>query len=379
MIDEVIHLSDDDEPADTSSAVSPPSWPVLVVDDDPEVHSVTRFVLTNLKIFGRPLRLWHAYNAGQARDCLRRHRDIAVALLDVVMETEQAGLDLVKYIREELGLRECRLILRTGQPGHAPELSVIQNYDINDYRTKAELTHTRLISTVSTALRAYEQLRTMAEQRRGLEYIVQATADLLERHSLAALAEGVLTQLAILLKRPLDGLLCAHQGPAFPGEAQGSLVGTVGRFARYLGQPLKLLPEAGVVAAIEAGFTRHQHQFGLDHSLLYLKGAQSRDAVVFLDVGLSSLALDPSLLEIFSANVTACLRNLYLVESLLAARQEIERQRRFLRTVIDADPHFIYVKDRQGRITLVNQSLAATFGLTPEQMLGRTLAESIAV
>ncbi len=375
MIDEVIHLSDDAEPADTSVAVSPPAWPVLVVDDDPEVHSVTRFVLTNLRLFGRPLRLGHAYNAGQARDYLRRHRDIAVALLDVVMETEQAGLDLVKYIREELGLRECRLILRTGQPGYAPELSVIQNYDINDYRTKAELTHARLISTLSTALRAYEQLRTMAEQRRGLEQIVQATADLLERRSLTALAEGVLHQLAVRLKRPLDGLLCVRQGTVLPGDY---LVGASGRFARYLGQPLKLLPEAGVVAAIEAGFTRHQHQFGLDHSLLYLKGAQSRDAVVFLDVGLSSLALDPSLLEIFSANVTACLRNLYLVESLLAARQEIERQRRFLRTVIDADPHFIYVKDRQGRITLVNQSLAATFGLTPEQMLGRTLAESIA-
>lgn len=375
MIDEVIHLSDDAEPAGTSGAVSSPSWPVLVVDDDLEVHSVTRFVLTNLKIFGRPLRLRHAYNAGQARDYLRRHRDIAVVLLDVVMETEQAGLDLVRYIREELGLRECRLILRTGQPGYAPELSVIQNYDINDYRTKAELTHARLISTLSTALRAYEQLRTLAEQRRGLELIVQVTADLLERHSLTTLAEGVLHQLAVLLKRPLDGLICVRRETTLPG---GYLVGAVGRFAHYLGQPLKLLPEARVVAAIEKGLDRHQHQFGLSHSLFYLKGVQPQEAVVFLDVGLSALTLDTSLLEIFSANVTACFRNVHLVESLLSARQEIEQQHRFLKTVIDANPHFVYVKDRQGRISLVNQSLAAAFGLNPEQMLGRTFAELIA-
>ncbi|MEZ5584864.1 MAG: hypothetical protein R3F37_20735 [Candidatus Competibacteraceae bacterium] len=119
--------------------------------------------------------LLHAYSGQQARERLLEHPDIAVTLLDVVMETEQAGLDLISYIRDELGLDECRLILRTGQPGYAPEVSVIRDYDINDYRTKAELTHTRLITMISTALRAYQQLHAMAEQRRGLEWIVRTT------------------------------------------------------------------------------------------------------------------------------------------------------------------------------------------------------------
>lgn len=209
MIDNLIPLTDDIEPLDTRS--NAPPWKLLVVDDDPEVHGVTRFALRDLRVFGRPIRFLHADNAQQAREHLRQNYDIAIALLDVVMETDQAGLELVQYIRDDLGLAECRIILRTGQPGYAPELTVIHEYDINDYRTKAELTHTRLITTVSTALRAYEQLRVIAENRRGLELIVHAAADLMEQRAISSLAEGVLTQLAALLKLPLDGIVCTRR------------------------------------------------------------------------------------------------------------------------------------------------------------------------
>jgi len=41
-------------------------------------------------------------------------------LLDVIMETDQAGLDLVEFIRDTLKNETVRIILRTGQPGQAP-------------------------------------------------------------------------------------------------------------------------------------------------------------------------------------------------------------------------------------------------------------------
>ncbi len=186
MIDELIQLANDTEKSDAPLLDRSPPWKLLVVDDDPEVHSVTRFILHNLRIFGRPLHLLYADSARQARERLRQHPDLAVVLLDVVMETDQAGLELVGYIREELRMMECRLILRTGQPGYAPELTVIDAYDINDYRTKAELTHTRLITMVSAALRGYEQLRAIAENRRGLELIVHAAADLMEQRAISS-------------------------------------------------------------------------------------------------------------------------------------------------------------------------------------------------
>ena len=102
--DDLIAFTDESEERDLPATAGPPPWKVLIVDDDPEVHSVTRFVLQDLRIFGRPLRLLYAYDGKQARALLREHLDIAVALLDVVMETDQAGLELVGHIRDTLGL-----------------------------------------------------------------------------------------------------------------------------------------------------------------------------------------------------------------------------------------------------------------------------------
>jgi diguanylate cyclase (GGDEF)-like protein len=318
MIDELFPLTDDSNiTSDASWGVGAPPWKLLVVDDDPEVHSVTRFVLNDLLIFGRPLRLTHAYDGRQGREQLREHPDIAVALLDVVMETEQAGLDLVEYIRNALKLMECRIILRTGQPGYAPELKVIHEYDINDYRTKAELTHTRLITAVSAALRSYEQLHALAEHRRGLELIVGAAADLIEQHAITRLADGILTQLAALLKLPVDGIVCTQRGsPLGDDSEQCYIVGAAGRHASYIAQPLRMLPDTRIVSAIQNSVAQRQHVFGADYTVLYLKAAFDQDAAIFLDSGQVPAALDRPLLEVFVTNITACFRNVKLVERL---------------------------------------------------------------
>ncbi|MDG4560420.1 MAG: DUF3369 domain-containing protein [Candidatus Competibacter sp.] len=378
MISELLDWNNADEPAEEYQPDDTPPWNLLVVDDDPEVHGVTRFVLHDLRIFNRPLRLLHAHSAHEARERLRQHPDIAVALVDVVMETDQAGLDLVEYIRDQLGLMECRIILRTGQPGYAPELTVIHQYDINDYRTKAELTHTRLITTVSAALRAYEQLRALAENRRGLELIIHATSRLMEQHAIASLAEDALIHLSALLGQPLDGLVCAQRGSS-PGDTERfDVVAAAGRYAPYVARPLGALPDRRIAPAISNSVIRRHHVFGADHTVLYLKATPLQEAAIFLDAGQVLAARDRSLLEVFITHVAACLRNVNLVENLLRARREIERQRSFLRTVIDADPHFICVKNRHGQIMLVNQGLAENFGLTPEQMVGRTFSGLIA-
>ena len=379
MIDELIGVTNAADQPDENPLVSAPPWKLLIVDDDAEVHSVTQFVLGRLRIFGRPLCLLHAASSQQARECLREHRDIAVALLDVVMETERAGLDLVGYIRDELKLAECRIILRTGQPGYAPELTVINEYDINDYRTKIELTHTRLITMVSTALRAYDQLHTIAEHRRGLELIVRASADLMERHAIAGLAEGALIQLAALLKLPPDGIVCTQKGsPLGDDDERCYVVGAAGRHAPYIAQPLEELPDSRIVSAILASVAQRQHVFGPDYTVLYLKAAPRQEAAIFLDSGHALTALDRPLLDVFVANIAACFRNVRLVESLRNAQQEVERQRSFLRTIIDADPHGIYVSSQDGQIMLVNQGLARSFGFTPEQMVGSTFSDLMA-
>jgi signal transduction histidine kinase/HPt (histidine-containing phosphotransfer) domain-containing protein len=160
--DDIVFLDEEDGPSEAPRAET---WKILVVDDDDEIHRVTRLVLAGLSFRDRGLELVPAYSSMEARTILAALPDIAVILLDVVMETDDAGLRLVGFVREQLGNHKVRIILRTGQPGHAPELKVILDYDINDYRAKAELTADRLVTAVVAALRGYGDIEA-AEQAR---------------------------------------------------------------------------------------------------------------------------------------------------------------------------------------------------------------------
>ncbi len=143
-------------------------WPILVVDDDEQVHEMTRVLLRDLKFDGRPFKCISANSAGEAAAILGLSPEIPVVLLDVVMETPDAGLRLVRHIREELGNRTIRIILRTGQPGDAPERDVVLAYDVNDYKSKAELTSQRMFTALVGALRAWHDITTIANLNKDL-------------------------------------------------------------------------------------------------------------------------------------------------------------------------------------------------------------------
>ncbi len=139
------------------------AWKVLVADDEAQVHAATAYALRHATICDRRVELLHAYSAAEALDVLNQHPDVAVVLLDAVMEAPQAGLSIVPRIREELRMREVRIVLRTGQPGMAPEMNAIRDYDIDDYRSKADLTQSGLYAALTSAIRGFRQ------QREGLE------------------------------------------------------------------------------------------------------------------------------------------------------------------------------------------------------------------
>jgi diguanylate cyclase (GGDEF)-like protein len=153
---DTLHFLDDESETGVAAGLV---WRLMVIDDEPDVHRATTFALAGVKILGRSLQFLHAYSAAEATQLLRTEPEVAVVLLDVVMEREDAGLALVKTIRQDLHLSELRIILRTGQPGYAPEIETIHDFDINDYKTKSELTRTKLYATVTAAVRAYEQIR----------------------------------------------------------------------------------------------------------------------------------------------------------------------------------------------------------------------------
>ena len=229
--DDVLRLIDD------ADAPPPPDgsrrWKIAVIDDDPAVHDGTRFALCDYRLNGQGLEIISAYSADEGRELMREHPDIAVVLLDVVMETDNAGLDLVQFIRNELKNETVRIILRTGQPGQAPERRVIVDYDINDYKAKTELTADKLFTSLTAALRSYQQLQRMVETRRGLEIIIDAASTLYDFKSMQRLAEGVLTQIASLLNVDCAGILVLRDDGT-SGDGISVLAGS-GCYSRFIG------------------------------------------------------------------------------------------------------------------------------------------------
>lgn len=196
----------------TDDPESAEPWQILVVDDDPEVLAVTRLSLRDFRFANRPVVLLDADSAAAAREALARSPEVALILLDVVMETEHAGLDLVRYVREELDNSAVRIVLRTGQPGQAPAMEVADRYQIDDYRTKTELTFERLRVLVTTALRTYGLVRQLESRSRALA----EHASELERFSYVASHDmqtplANIARLVQLLQRRLADVLTDRQ------------------------------------------------------------------------------------------------------------------------------------------------------------------------
>ena len=174
--DELIFADEISSPAEAPAAQEPPKagWKVLVVDDEPQVHTVTKLVLRDLTFKGRKIEFCDAYSAAEAKKVLAENPDVCLALVDVVMEEDDAGLRLVEYIRDIMNNKAIRIILRTGQPGYAPEKEVIIDYDINDYKEKTEMSAQKLITCVITAIRNSEYIDAL---NRLTEELEQKVAD----------------------------------------------------------------------------------------------------------------------------------------------------------------------------------------------------------
>jgi diguanylate cyclase (GGDEF)-like protein len=311
--DDLVFLEEHPAPAGTTGARN--VWRVMIIDDDEDVHSTTTFALGNLDMQQRPLEFVHAYSAGQARELLKHEQEIAVILLDVVMEQDDAGLHLVRYIRETLKLHDVRIILRTGQPGYAPEIDAIRDFDINDYKTKSELTRIKLFTTVTAAIRSYEQIRKINDSRRGLNQIVQASTQLMTLHGVQNFAAGVLAQIGDLLGCDANGVLCVQECPD-DGCHELMVMATAGTFRHLDNITLTVREDQRIHDALEQALAQRRNVYGPDYVVLYFAGKASRDFVAFLEVRRAPTEIDERLLEVFCSNVAVGLDNVELVTHL---------------------------------------------------------------
>ncbi len=187
------------EETDITPIIEKRTWKVLIVDDDEEVHKVTELCLSDFHFENRAIEFINAYTGEEAKKILKQRNDIALVLLDVVMESDNAGLTVSKYIRNDLENHFTRVVLRTGQPGFAPINDVMQDYDIDGYLSKTEITKHKLNHTCFIALRSYRDLSRIQSYQKGLEAVINAIANLSQIDEVLDLAQAVITQLASVL------------------------------------------------------------------------------------------------------------------------------------------------------------------------------------
>ena len=365
--DDIIEL--DDEEVVTPKALNP--WQVLIVDDEPDIHHATRLALSNIQYKSRPLELLNAYSGAEAATMLEANPKIALILLDVVMETEDAGLRLVHRIRNEMHNSLVRIVLRTGQPGQAPEQRVILDYDINDYKTKTELTVQKLYTTVIASLRSYETLSAIDKSRQGLGKILEGAGDLYHLHSLKEFASGVLKQISAILDVGTEGAICAERRP---GEQKLEILAATGDYETLLSQgSLTDFPtlNESVTKALAARCNRFEHP----QDSLYIAAQNGREFVLSFTPTQPLDPLECDLLDVFCQRISAAYDNLYLYNQLLRAQEATVVALAALAEFRDSDTgeHVLRVQKLSDAIVAELKQMAAyPEQLTPEfvEMIG---------
>jgi len=335
-------------------------WKLLVVDDEPDIRQLTRLNLKGFSFADRGLDILEAGSAAEAMAQLAANDDVAAALIDVVMETDDAGLRLVEHIRKQMKNQMLRIIIRTGQPGVAPERYVIDHYDIDDYKDKTELTAQRLYTTVRSALKSYRDLRIIDINRRGLASILDAAPDIyrISSRSLNDFFQGILTQVMGLCKlegscfiSSADSMVATLEDQDIVVRAKSENFPSDERFDEIHG----LCWQAVVSGVRPAGLRAHA-------LVLPLRARGRPRGFIYVEPTSALSDQDEVLLQVFAQQCSIALENLRLHINVLTSHDN----------AVDMLAEVAEFKDKTtgdhiNRIDLYTRLLAVELGVSPEQ------------
>ena len=316
-----------DEKEDGDAVESHGSWKVLIVDDEPEVHAVTKLALSDFSFQGKSLEFISAYSGEEAKQQIIEHPDAAIVLLDVVMETDDAGLKVAQYIREVAHNNHVRIILRTGQPGQAPERQVIVNYDINDYKSKTELTAQKLFTVVMASLRSYRDILSIDQSRMGLEKILKASSDIFATQSMDTFIDGIIQQLTSILGCVDEAMyvtsLVATSDEATTNDEMIVFSGK-GEFEDFEGKPVVEVLNPKLKDAYQEALTKKSIVYRDDYLFAYCTSKITQGGLLYVS-GLPKHLSEThkSLIELFAQNVQIAYENIQLKKEVEDTQKEI--------------------------------------------------------
>ncbi len=337
-----------------------PTWKILIVDDEQDVHTITGLALKNFVFEGRKLSFFHAYSALEAKQILQQEKDIALILLDVVMESEHAGLELVHIIRQELHNLTARIVLRTGQPGQAPEQKVIRDYDINDYKSKTELTASKLTTLMYASLRTYRDIVTLEKSKRGLEKLIVASRGISSRGALSKFIGVTMGQMVSLLNLD-DTVIFSCETNAFEFDGKKFKVYSVeeGELETETVSLDELPPEKSAIL-----MQAYNNQANVYHrnSLVMYCANKTTVILFYARVEHPLSQLDRHLLNIFTENLIVILENIHLNDLIASSQRELIYR---LGEIVESRSN--ETGNHVKRVAFYSELLAQLVGLTNEE------------
>jgi len=296
------------------------TYKVIIADDDEEVHRVTKMILKDFHFENRKLEIIDTYSGEETKKKIKENPDTAILFLDVVMETSHSGLEVVEYLRNELKNYMTRIVLRTGQPGEAPEEKIIRDYDINDYRLKTELTVKRLNTTIYSALRNYRDLSNLEKHKFGLEKIIKTSARLFEHNSFEDFLTSILKELSNFQKANPEIMYIREEVLDLSNgfvtvekKNKNIIIAATGKFEKYIGQEIETVadlsfinrwinskPEqVGVVNTVEEGIIVQSNGISHINNYIFIEGSNDTFDLELINLFLSnySIALDNYILN----------------------------------------------------------------------------------
>lgn len=341
----------------TTKSTLPP-WKVVIIDDEPAVHDVTKLALSNFQFEDRELLFLSAFSGSEGLALMAEHDDVALAFIDVVMETDDAGLKLIDSIRNEHDNFTTRIVLRTGQPGQAPEEDVIRCYDINDYKSKTELSVGKLKSCVYTAIRSYRDIRTIEMSKRGMEGVIQSSSSVLKSQTLVQFGSAVLKQTLTLLNLDHSVLYLTSQHTDLYGDSNMTVLAASGDLIELTqpGNAVKLPVEIEQqIAKVLATKTPYQSD---DVFIGYYPSGKDASNVLYVKLTSPLNSLQKKVLEMFASNVALVFENLTQKEDIQQTQKEL--------IMVLSDAIELRSKETGGhvrRVALMTELLAEKMGL----------------
>ncbi|UPW17355.1 DUF3369 domain-containing protein [Agarivorans sp. TSD2052] len=358
-----LFILDDDNELDVDEPELEP-WKVLIVDDDSEMHTVTKLVLNNFSYQQRKLSFIDAYNAAEAFELLSNHADVAIALVDVVMESDDAGLLLIDDIRQRLNNHQIRLILRTGQPGLAPIREVIRRYDVSDYKNKTELSDVNLDTLMCASLRAYQEISELHSQHNKLRAVINSSHQMATGENEQILAHTTLHELRKLAAETGTKPALIHGLAISSYRDRLCVLDSIGKLD-YLKDTrhLKELPNR-LQALISQAQQSQQHSYGDTNALFFLANPQSEPLLFYIEGWPHTTPPQFEPLEYYLQNTSVRLENRHLQKQL--AYGQLQLVEMLYQSMMQAKQRPC---DEQLAMQSLCEQLAPCLALTAEQII----------